>query len=65
MAAAIQSGTGSDVTDFVALDAKNIAITAVVAGVDAMRSRVSAPPAAGLRCARLGEDVPRPCEPSD
>jgi hypothetical protein len=45
-AAAIESGTGSNVTDYVALDgSKNIAITADVADVDAMTSMLAAPPA--------------------
>ena len=45
-AAAIESGTGSNVTDFVAQDgSKNIAITADVADVAAMESMLSAPPA--------------------
>ena len=45
-AAAIESGTGSNVTDYVAQDgSKNIAITAEVADVDAMKSLLTAPPA--------------------
>jgi hypothetical protein len=45
-AAAIESGTGSSVTDYVAQDgSKNIAITADVADADAMRSLLTAPPA--------------------
>jgi hypothetical protein len=45
-AAAIESGTGSNVTDYVAHDgSKNIAITADVADVDAMESMLTAPPA--------------------
>jgi hypothetical protein len=45
-AAAIQSGTGSNVTDYVAQDgSKNIAITADVADVDAMKSMLAAPSA--------------------
>jgi hypothetical protein len=45
-AAAIESGTGSNVTDYVAQDgSKNIAITADVADVDAMKSMLAAPPA--------------------
>ena len=45
-AAAIESGTGSNVTDYVAQDAsRNIAITADVADVDAMKSMLAAPPA--------------------
>jgi hypothetical protein len=45
-AAAIESGTGSNVTDYVAQDGgNNIAITADVADVDAMTSLLSAPPA--------------------
>jgi len=44
-AAAIESGTGSNVTDYVAQDgSKNIAITAEVADVDAMKSMLAAPP---------------------
>jgi hypothetical protein len=45
-ASAIESGSGSNVTDFVAQDgSKNIAITADVGDVDAMKSLLSAPPA--------------------
>ena len=45
-AAAIESGTGSNVTDYVAQDgSKNIAVTADVADVDAMKSMLAAPPA--------------------
>jgi hypothetical protein len=45
-AAAIESGTGSNVTDYVAQDgSKNVAITADVADVDAMKSMLTAPPA--------------------
>jgi len=45
-AAAIESGTGSNVTDYVAQDGRNnIAITADVADVDAMKSMLAAPPA--------------------
>jgi hypothetical protein len=45
-AAAIESGTGSNVTDYVAQDgSKNIAITADVTDVDAMNSMLAAPPA--------------------
>jgi hypothetical protein len=45
-ASAIESGTGSNVTDYVAQDgSKNIAITAEVADVDAMKSLLTAPPA--------------------
>jgi hypothetical protein len=45
-AAAIESGTGSNVTDYVAQDgSNNIAITADVADVDAMKSMLAAPPA--------------------
>jgi hypothetical protein len=44
-AEAIQSGTGSNVTDYVAADgSKNIAITADVVDVEAMRSMLSSPP---------------------
>jgi hypothetical protein len=44
-AAAIESGTGSNVTDYVAHDgSNNIAITADVADVDAMKSMLAAPP---------------------
>jgi hypothetical protein len=44
-AAAIESGTGSNVTDFVAHDgSNNIAISADVADVDAMKSMLAAPP---------------------
>ena len=43
--AAIESGTGSNVTDYVAQDgSKNIAITADVADVDTMTSMLAAPP---------------------
>ena len=45
-AAAIESGTGSNVTDYVAQDGgSNIAISADVADVEAMRSMLAAPPA--------------------
>ena len=45
-AAAIESASGSNVTDFVAQDGStNIAITADVADVDAMKSLLTAPPA--------------------
>ena len=45
-AAAIESGTGSSVTDYVAQDgSNNIAITADVADVNAMKSLLAAPPA--------------------
>jgi hypothetical protein len=45
-AAAIESGTGSNVTDFVAQDgSNNIAICADVAEVTAMTSMLAAPPA--------------------
>ena len=45
-AAAIESGTGSNVTDYVAQDgSKNIAVTTDVADVDAMKSMLAAPPA--------------------
>jgi hypothetical protein len=45
-AKAIESGTGSNVTDYVAADgSKNIAITADVVDVDAMKSMLSTPPA--------------------
>ena len=45
-AAAIESGTGSNVTDYIAQDgSNNIAISADVADVDAMKSMLSAPPA--------------------
>ena len=45
-AAAIESGTGSNVTDYVAQDgSKNIAVSAEVADVDAMKSMLAAPPA--------------------
>jgi hypothetical protein len=44
-AAAIESGTGSNVTDYVAKDgSNNIAITADVADADAMKSMLGAPP---------------------
>ncbi len=45
-AEAIESGTGSNVTDYVAQDgSKNVAISADVADVDAMTSMLAAPPA--------------------
>jgi hypothetical protein len=45
-AAAIESGTGSNVTDYVAQDgSNNIAITADVADPEAMKSMLAAPPA--------------------
>lgn len=45
-AAAIESGTGSNVTDYVAQDGSNkIALSADVADVDAMKSMLAAPPA--------------------
>ena len=45
-AAAIEGGTGSNVTDYLAQDgSKNIAITADVADVDAMKSLLTAPSA--------------------
>jgi hypothetical protein len=45
-AAAIESGTGSNVTDFVAADgSNNVAITADVADIDALNSMLAAPPA--------------------
>jgi hypothetical protein len=45
-AAAIESGTGSNVTDYVAQDgSNNIAITADVADLDAMKSMLGAPSA--------------------
>ena len=44
-AQAIESGTGSNVTDYVAQDgSNNIAVTADVADVDAIRSMLAAPP---------------------
>jgi hypothetical protein len=43
-AAAIESGTGSNVTDFVAADgSKNIAVTADVADVGAIKSMLASP----------------------
>ena len=45
-AAAIESGTGSNVTDLVAADgSNNVAVTADVADVDAVKSMLAAPPA--------------------
>ena len=45
-AAAIKSGTGSNVTDYVAQDgSKNVAIAADVADVDAVKSMLTSPPA--------------------
>ena len=44
-AAAVGSGTGSNVTDYVAQDgSNNVAVTADVADLDAMRSMLAAPP---------------------
>jgi hypothetical protein len=44
-AAAIESGTGSNVTDYVAQDgSNNTAISADVADIDAMASMLAAPP---------------------
>ena len=44
-AAAIESGTGSNVTDFVAADgSNNVAITADVSDVAAIQSMLSSPP---------------------
>ena len=44
-AAAIESGTGSNVTDYVAADgSNNIAITADVADVDAFNAMLASPP---------------------
>jgi hypothetical protein len=44
-AAAIKSGTGSNVTDYVAQDgSNNVAITADVADPDAIKSILAAPP---------------------
>lgn len=44
-AAAIESGSGSNVTDYVAADgSNNIAVTADVADVDALRAMLAAPP---------------------
>jgi hypothetical protein len=44
-ASAIESATGSNVTDFVALDgSNNIAITADVEDLDAVRSMLASPP---------------------
>ena len=44
-AEAIESGTGSNVTDYVAQDgSNNIAITADVADLEAMKSMLAAPP---------------------
>jgi hypothetical protein len=44
-ASAIESGTGSNVTDYVAQDgSSNVAITADVADVSAMASMLAAPP---------------------
>jgi hypothetical protein len=45
-AAAIESGTGSNVIDYVAQDgSNNIAVTADVADPEAMKSMMAAPPA--------------------
>lgn len=44
-AAAIESGSGSNVTDYVAADgSNNIAVTADVADVDAIRAMLASPP---------------------
>ena len=44
-AAAIESGTGSNVTDYVAADGSNtIAITADVSDVDALKRMLASPP---------------------
>lgn len=44
-ASAIESGSGSNVTDYVAADgSNNIAITADVADVDAIRAMLASPP---------------------
>ena len=45
-AAAIESGSGSNVTDYVAADgSNNIAITADVADVEALKTMLASPPA--------------------
>jgi hypothetical protein len=45
-AAAIESGTGSNVTDYVAQDGSNtVAVTADVADIDAIKSMLAAPSA--------------------
>ena len=51
-AAAIESGTGSNVTDYVAADgSKNIAVTADVSDVAAMKSMLESPsPEVLARC---------------
>jgi len=44
-AAAIESGSGSNVTDYVAADgSNNIAVTADVADVDAIKAMLASPP---------------------
>jgi hypothetical protein len=44
-AAAIESGSGSNVTDYVAADgSNNVVITADVADVDAIRAMLASPP---------------------
>lgn len=44
-AAAIESGSGSNVTDYVAADgSNNIAVTADIGDVDAIRAMLSSPP---------------------
>ena len=44
-AAAIESGTGSNVTDYVARDgSNNIAITADIADIDALQAMLGSPP---------------------
>ncbi len=45
-AEAIESGTGSNVNDYVAQDgSRNVAVTADVADLDALKSMLAAPPA--------------------
>lgn len=45
-AAAIEAGTGSNVTDYVAADgSNNIAVTADVADVDVVKAMLASPPA--------------------
>ena len=45
-AAALESGTGSNVTDYVAQDgANNIAVSADIADIEAIKSMLAAPPA--------------------
>lgn len=58
-AAAIESGSGSNVTDFVAADGSaNVAITADVADLDAIKAMLAAPPPEVLERMRAHGVVP-------